>query len=158
MTRDVTTIEIKTDTWKELNGRKEPGESFDDVVRRALGLDDDRGEESEPEIRTPAEPTERDASELPEYLTDALDEYRAHCEEHDSERAAARVAAARAIMHRLVDGGVSRREAWENVLPNYPVDGQSKKTWWDKQGKRLLADLDRVEWQSGRNEYVYTGG
>ena len=27
-----TTIEVRQETWKELNARKEPGESFDDVI------------------------------------------------------------------------------------------------------------------------------
>jgi len=31
-----TTIQIDEDTWKELNGRKAPGETFDDVVNRLL--------------------------------------------------------------------------------------------------------------------------
>jgi len=29
-------IEIKTGTWKQLNQRKEPGDSFDDVISRLL--------------------------------------------------------------------------------------------------------------------------
>lgn len=33
---ETTTIEIKSNTWKELNRRKEPGDSFDDVVQRLL--------------------------------------------------------------------------------------------------------------------------
>jgi predicted CopG family antitoxin len=33
---DTTTVEIKTETWRELNARKEPGDSFDDVIRRLL--------------------------------------------------------------------------------------------------------------------------
>jgi predicted CopG family antitoxin len=33
---DTTTIEIKTGTWKQLNQRKEPGDSFDDVISRLL--------------------------------------------------------------------------------------------------------------------------
>lgn len=36
---DTTTIEVKTQTWKELNMRKEPGESFDDVIQRLLDVD-----------------------------------------------------------------------------------------------------------------------
>lgn len=36
---DYTTVNVRPDTWKELNARKEPGDSFDDVIRRELGLD-----------------------------------------------------------------------------------------------------------------------
>ena len=40
---DDVNIRIKRDTWKRLHGRKEPNDSFDDVIRRAL----DRLEELE---------------------------------------------------------------------------------------------------------------
>ncbi len=33
---DSTTIEVKNETWRELNSRKEPGDSFDDVIQRLL--------------------------------------------------------------------------------------------------------------------------
>jgi predicted CopG family antitoxin len=33
---ETTTIEIKTETWKQLNSRKMPGDSFDDVIKRLL--------------------------------------------------------------------------------------------------------------------------
>ena len=33
---EVTSIEVKKSTWKTLNGLKEPGDSFDDVVQRLL--------------------------------------------------------------------------------------------------------------------------
>jgi predicted CopG family antitoxin len=31
-----TTITVSDETWRELNGRKDPGETFDDVVQRLL--------------------------------------------------------------------------------------------------------------------------
>ena len=42
-----TTIEVSVATWTELNQRKSPGQSFDDVLREELGLDDDRAEDHE---------------------------------------------------------------------------------------------------------------
>lgn len=37
-----TNIEIDVETWRYLNGKKQPGDSFDDVLRRELdGLDTD---------------------------------------------------------------------------------------------------------------------
>lgn len=36
MANDVTTIQISTETWQELNRRKEPGQSFDDVIQELL--------------------------------------------------------------------------------------------------------------------------
>lgn len=37
MVDDTTTIEVKDDTWRALDIRKERGESFDDVIRRMVG-------------------------------------------------------------------------------------------------------------------------
>ena len=34
-----TTIGISRETWRELNSRKDVGDSFEDVLRRILGLD-----------------------------------------------------------------------------------------------------------------------
>lgn len=36
-TSDTTTVELKRETWEELHIRKNPGDSFDDVVTRLLG-------------------------------------------------------------------------------------------------------------------------
>lgn len=58
MARDVTSIEIKTDTWRELNQQKEPGDSFDDVVRRLLSRPEEPVE-VEPEPPEEEEPEER---------------------------------------------------------------------------------------------------
>lgn len=35
-----TTIEVKDDTWERLNDRKGRGESFDDIVRELLDVDE----------------------------------------------------------------------------------------------------------------------
>lgn len=36
-----TSIQIKKDTWKRLNMRKEPGDTFDDLVNRLLDATED---------------------------------------------------------------------------------------------------------------------
>ena len=36
MTEDVTSIQVTAETWRELNHRKEPGDTFDDVIQRLL--------------------------------------------------------------------------------------------------------------------------
>lgn len=33
---NTTPVRVKPDTWKRLNGLKEPGDSFDDVIRHLL--------------------------------------------------------------------------------------------------------------------------
>lgn len=153
-----TTIEITMETWSDLNALKtQPGETFDDVIQKLLA-DDDQPEEivqNDREIIEDDEPVHEDVHELPPALEDALEEYREKCEHYDSERADARVRAARAIMDLLAEsGGVGRKEATEKLLPEYAVEGQSEKTWWQRNGKDILGELDAVVWQSGRNEYV----
>ncbi|WP_238398280.1 MULTISPECIES: antitoxin VapB family protein [Halorussus] len=41
MSDDVTSIQVSTETWQELNGRKAPGDTFDDVIQRLLEQDEE---------------------------------------------------------------------------------------------------------------------
>lgn len=41
---DTTSVRVSVETWSVLNQRKSPGDSFDDVIREALGIEDDGGE------------------------------------------------------------------------------------------------------------------
>jgi len=36
MAEETTTLQVTKETWKQLNLRKEPGETFDDVIQRLL--------------------------------------------------------------------------------------------------------------------------
>ena len=36
MSDDITTIQVTEDTWRELNRRKGPGDTFDDVIQELL--------------------------------------------------------------------------------------------------------------------------
>lgn len=38
----VTSIKVSEEVWQHLNGQKRLGDSFDDVLRRELGLEDER--------------------------------------------------------------------------------------------------------------------
>jgi len=49
MPEDTTTVQVSVDTWQYLNRRKGPGDTMDDVIRRELGLDDDRDDEDDQE-------------------------------------------------------------------------------------------------------------
>lgn len=49
MSGDSVNIRIKRDTWKRLNSRKGPGDSFDDVISRLLDSDEaNEGNSSRP--------------------------------------------------------------------------------------------------------------
>ncbi|WP_243700387.1 antitoxin VapB family protein [Halorussus pelagicus] len=41
MSDDITSIQVTTDTWQELNVRKAPGDTFDDVIQRLLEQGDE---------------------------------------------------------------------------------------------------------------------
>ena len=43
-----TTVPVSDDVWRELMLRKSRGDTFDDVLRRELGLDDEREREPQP--------------------------------------------------------------------------------------------------------------
>ena len=36
MADETTTVQVSKETWKQLNLRKEPGETFDEVIQRLL--------------------------------------------------------------------------------------------------------------------------
>ena len=51
---DDVNIRIKRDTWHRLHNRKEPNDSFDDVIRRVLNQVEE-GEEGNPKTATTAD-------------------------------------------------------------------------------------------------------
>lgn len=61
MRDDRTTMQVSVDCWQYINERKRPGESMDDVLRRELGIDDDRDEGDD------QEDVEADGSGEPSY-------------------------------------------------------------------------------------------
>jgi len=38
---ETTTIEVRTETWSALNARKDPGQTFDEVIRNTLEAADE---------------------------------------------------------------------------------------------------------------------
>ena len=142
------TISMPDDLAERINGQLGYGDNRSELVRDLLreALDEREGQE---------EPTTSDDN-LPAALEAALADYREHCEAHDPDRADARVDAARAIMETLIaEDGIAKSYAQDELLPEHNVSGQSASTWWRKNGKDILGNIDAVQWQSGRNEYVY---
>jgi len=51
MSSDRTTVNVKNETWKRLMLRKEPGDSFDDVIQGILDeVEESDGENGEREV------------------------------------------------------------------------------------------------------------
>jgi predicted CopG family antitoxin len=115
-----TNIQISNTVWRELNGRKQPGESFDDVLRRELGL--------------PAD------SVLPRNLIAYLEQLDINDEERDAVEA----------MWRYVreHAPVSPQDIRDDVHPGHE-SGKDREWWWKKLSP-LLDDAPRIHRASQR--------
>jgi len=149
------TISLDDDLADEINSRLSYGDNRSELIRELLRDGLAAREEPVVEEATTTELEAEGQDNLPVALEDALEEYRQHCEEYDQARADDRVAAARAIVEMLVEDGIAKSQAQQELLPEYSVENQSPDTWWDKNGKRFLSDIDGVEWVAGRNKYAY---
>lgn len=52
MSDDTTNIRISRETWKRLNARKEPGDSFDEVIERLIEQADAEADEGNSKTAT----------------------------------------------------------------------------------------------------------
>lgn len=119
---EYTTINIKPDTWRDLNKLKEPGDSFDDVIQRLLG----DGENN------PHNSAVGDLDELAEHdLTD---------EELDAVRAMAAFVRDR--------GEASPKDIRDEVHEDHPANKGVE--WWWKELGGALEDVDGIERVSQR--------
>lgn len=75
---ETTNIEVKTVTWRFLNAKKQPGDSFDDILQRELGIGEggmDEPDESDEEGSEPASESDRTRVELPrDKMPQAIDD------------------------------------------------------------------------------------
>jgi negative regulator of replication initiation len=150
-----TNIQVTDAVWSELNSRKKPGESFDDVLRRELGIGDVHSESRKP--KQDAQPAARTAETaetvaLPDDLEAEIDRWRSEMERNDVDDIDTRVRAARAVGQLVVDSGVSRSEAIDELLPEHGW-GSSEGTWWEKAGKRRFSEADSIQWDQSAQKY-----
>lgn len=147
--REVTTVEVKRDTWRKLNMRREPGDSMDDVIRRALGSD---GDESDTAIDSEGRTQAREASvELPDDLPSTVDP------------ADARGAITAAVELLEQEKSATMREIVHDVLPQHPLGydvpelesgDRYRGAWWRRVVKPGLEMHDNVEKPSrGHSEW-----
>lgn len=158
MSQETTTIEVKVATYQALNGRKLPGDSFDDVIQRLLSDDERPASEwvagdaaSDPAgERTTAPTDERPPPDTPagdahadanaDGADDVLDEILSDLDLPGDER---RLEAVRACVEYLREVEVaSRSDFIDDVYPSNRT-GVGEGRWWDvvgKQGLRKTAD------------------
>lgn len=157
-----TTIHVSDEVWQYLNGEKRPGESFDDVLRRELGLTHaatDAGDKANVTIESAsdARQTSGESGHDAEVAADGLD-LPAGVDEQEAH--AAIEAAAAHIDERE---GASMREIVTAVMPDHPLgydvpDLESgdryRGAWWRRVVKPGLERRDDVaKPQPGQSEW-----
>lgn len=146
-----TNIQVSDPVWSELNSRKQPGESFDDVLRRVLELDGEASDTAAYE-QTTRTATQAADVDLPDGLEAEIERWRGEMERNDVDGIDTRVRAARAVGELVVNGGVSRSEAIDELLPEHGW-GASEETWWEKAGKRRFGEVDSIQWDQSAQKY-----
>jgi hypothetical protein len=136
---DITTIQIRAETWRELNQQKEPGDTFDDVIQRLLH--GGGGEEDQEPRRDDTHAREEGSAErddrVEETVADVSDSW-----DDTPERLQARRDAARAALSLAFErGSLSKSEALRDVLPDHQVSGQNDTTWWKKNVQPMLREV-----------------
>lgn len=133
-----TTIPVSDEVWERLMRMKQRGDSFDDVLRRELGLDDE-----------PAEQIDNGVS------TDGVDALLANwTPDTDANARRARDQTQQAVAWlREQDGPRTRSE----IVAAVNDSGVSDRSWWERAvqpGLRWLAEQGVVEYRSGYHDYA----
>lgn len=164
---ETTTIEVSKDNWQLLNRRKEPGDSFNDVISRLLG--DDEHPQPTPNARAD-HADNQDESQLLEDLLETdvvqdvpdLDDVVEQTARNWQSSIDERTQAARAALQWLQqDGGpASASDIQDALLPENSVANQNQQTWWKKTVRPVLksaVDAGLIEYRKGHHDYTWTG-
>jgi hypothetical protein len=137
---DFTTIRVSEPVADELARRKGRGESYDDIIRQLLGMDepDESPESAESADRyDPGEDGEVTAS-----VDHAVQEVAAGWDVDD--RFSNRKAAAQMVLRHAVETGEAigkSSEIVEEARETYPVEGQSDETYWRQNIRAVLSEF-----------------
>ena len=136
-----TTVPVSDAVWRELMLRKNRGDTFDDVLRRELGLDDERESEpeSEPDPQTPADTDAAIAAWSPPEDVEVDD---------DNARDALRQAVA---WLREQDGAHRKAEIVAGAYADGPL---SERIWWARAVRPGLQALDSVAVEGRKYRWV----
>lgn len=129
-----TTVPVSDEVWKELMMRKDRGDSFDDVLRRLLGLDDDES-----------------AAPAPDDVEQLLSQWAPDTEANTQQ---ARRETMRAYAWLADRDTPAKRSAFVDALADDSELGA--RSWWERAvqpGLRYLADHDLVEYRPGYHDY-----
>ena len=154
-----TSIGVSDEVWEELHRRKERGDTFDDVLRELLGLDETAREKNKPDtaIETASRPREEATipRQVPEDMPKKIDE----------EEARAAIEAAVSVIKKT--GGATQREIVAEVMPEHDLDydlpeletgERYRGGWWRSvvmPGLKLRTDVEKPP--QGASEWTYIG-
>jgi len=134
------TMETDEDVWRYLQVRKQPGDSFNDVLRRELGLDDAPDAE-----RSQRADTRRESAAV-SHARDAL----ANWDPADVDSTKARRAVAEVVGWLATQDGPQQRGDVLAWAEGREIEGYAASTLWDKvaqPGLRELVDAGVVRHQ-----------
>jgi len=132
------TIEADEEVWRELTLRKNPGDSFNDVLRRVLGLDDAPGDESSQRASTPRESggvSQAGAGEVPPAIDAAIGEW---VPDGEVATETARTALREAVAWLANHSGPAMKGA---IVAGAKPAGDTEQTWWERSARPGLAML-----------------
>jgi len=125
------TMETDEDVWRYLQVRKQPGDSFNDVLRRELGLDDAPDAE-----RSQRADTRRESAAV-SHARDAL----ANWDPADVDAAKARRAVAEVVGWLAAQDGPQQRGDVLAWAEGRSIEGYAASTLWDKVAQPGLREL-----------------
>ena len=136
----------ETNDLIEATGEPEPSEATEPATERAGATADQ--ETSEDASRSDAHAERKDVARAVESVAAGWGD--------DPERLEARKAAATAVLTAaLEEGPIGRSEAVDRFYAEYPVGGQSERTWWRKNVRPVLTEFG--SYSQGQQGYVVDG-
>jgi hypothetical protein len=132
---ETTTIQINVDVWQRLNSRKQPGDSFNDVLNRLLDSDD--SSHSEDSTHTDHDPIAATVT-IPESKPNRIPDEKA------------REAITAAVEFIQTNDGASMREIVVEVMPEHPLGYEVPEL---EQGERYRGSWYRKVVKPGLEEH-----
>jgi len=111
---------------------------------------DDEATEAPPDRPSTSRPASDDCASASHAIVDEV----ASGWDADGRLDARRAAATAAVDLLLERGRLSKSAAVDELLPEFAVEGQSPETWWRKNVRDVIRELDEVTYSKAANAYV----
>lgn len=143
---NTTTIQVGFDTWKELNKRKQPGESFDDVIQRILLTQEPNSSES-----GELGPKEERIAQVIENWTPGRNS------DEQNER---REIGFKSLIWLSEQGSAKRSEFIQFLYGESGLEGVSEDGWWRRvvlPPLQLAKSRGLVDFEEGSKKWIWIG-